>query len=373
MTGADEADGRRRIAIGLMSGTSLDGIDAAVIETDGERVSAQGPALTLPYPPGFRERLRGLLGRTPDAGDQPVVDELTDRHADVVRRLLAESGRRAEEIDVVGFHGQTVLHRPERRLTVQVGDGQRLADALGIPVVVDFRIADVAAGGQGAPLAPLYHVALAAELPRPLAVLNIGGVANVTWIGPEGTPPLAFDTGPGNALLDDWMRARTGRPYDDGGELAAAGEPDRTRVMEWLRHPWFRRPPPKSLDRNAFAQVARAIAGFRDADGAATLCAFTARAVAIALFSLPEAPSRWLICGGGRHNPVLMRMIAECVGAPVEPVETVGWRGDSLEAEAFAFLAVRSLRGLPLTVPSTTGGPRPLPGGVVRLPGGTST
>jgi len=365
MTGMDRTDGRPRVAIGLMSGTSLDGIDAAIIVTDGERVLEHGAALTHPYPDEVRERLRGLLGRVPGEADRAVIEDLTDRHAEAVRHVMAADGRAAADIDVIGFHGQTVLHRPERRQTVQIGCGRRLADALGIPVVSDFRGDDVAAGGQGAPLVPLYHAALAAPLPRPLAVLNIGGVANVTWIGAGDPPPppLAFDTGPGNALLDDWMLTRTGRPYDAGGCLAATGQADGARVMAWLRHAWFRRPPPKSLDRDAFRFVADAVAGMGDADGAATLSAFTARAVVLALPLLPEPPLRWLVCGGGRHNPVLMQAIADGFGARVEPVEAVGWRGDSLEAEAFAFLAVRSLRGLPLTLPSTTGVARPLTGG----------
>jgi anhydro-N-acetylmuramic acid kinase len=201
-------------------------------------------------------------------------------------------------------------------------------------------------------------------------VLNIGGVANVTWIGEDGDDPsiVAFDLGPGNALIDDWVRGRTGLPCDDGGGLAAAGTVDGARVMAWLRHDYFRRPWPKSLDRNAFRFALEAVQGMRTEDAAATLTAFTARAVAFSLPLLPSPPLRWLVCGGGRHNPVLMGMIAEALGAPVDKVEIVGWRGDSLEAEAFAFLAVRSLRGLPITLPSTTGVPRPLGGGRLYRP-----
>lgn len=359
-------------AIGLMSGTSLDGIDAALLSTDGDRVESIGPARSTPYPEAFRVRLRALLGREPraDADDQAVADELTDRHAQAVQTLLTDAGLRAGDIDLVGFHGQTVLHRPDQRRTVQIGCGRRLALALGIPVVCDFRTADVAAGGQGAPLVPLYHAALARCLPRPLGVLNLGGVANITWIGEDdATPPLlAFDTGPGNALIDDFVRARTGRPFDEGGALAAAGEIDGARVMAWLRHPWFRRPPPKSLDRNDFSFVLDAAASMVPADGAASLTAFTARAVAFALPLLPAPPRRWLVCGGGRHNVTLMRMLSDQLGAPVEAVEAVGWRGDFIEAEAFAFLAVRAARGLPLSLPTTTGVPRPMPGGTIYRP-----
>lgn len=364
--------GRPLRAIGLMSGTSLDGVDAALLTTDGECVGAFGPALTVPYPEGFRDRLWALLGREPDPTWRDVIDELTDRHADAVRAVLAAAGLEADCIDVVGLHGQTVWHRPEQRRTLQVGDGERLAAALGIPVVCDFRSSDVAAGGQGAPLVPLYHAALAAELAKPVVFLNLGGVANLTWVGPPGADPaiLAFDTGPGNALIDDWVRAVAGQACDEGGRLAAAGAVDGGRVMAWLRHEFFRRPWPKSLDRDAFGFAAGGMKGMSAEDGAATLAAFTARAVSLAVALLPSPPLRWLACGGGRHNPVLMRMIADGVGGTVEPVEDAGLRGDFIEAEAFAFLAVRSLRGLPLTLPSTTGAPRPLSGGRLIVPPG---
>lgn len=375
-TGQDKGSGRPLRAIGLMSGTSLDGIDAALLTTDGETIAATGPACTLPYPGSFRSRLRGLLGRQPadDGDDRAVIEELTDRHAEAVRTLLAEAGLPAADIDVVGFHGQTVLHRPAKRQTVQIGCGQRLADALDIPVVTGFRTADVAAGGQGAPLVPLYHAALAPGLPRPLAVLNIGGVANVTWIGDDGAKPplLAFDTGPGNALLDDFMSAHAGQPFDADGALAASGHIDGARVMAWLRQPWFRRPPPKSIDRDDFRFALDVVAGMPVADAAATLTAFTARSAAFALLLLPEAPRRWLVCGGGRHNRLLMTLLTDYLGAPVEAVEAAGWRGDFIEAEAFAFLAVRSCRGLPLTLPSTTGVPQPLTGGTLHTPQGGS-
>jgi anhydro-N-acetylmuramic acid kinase len=359
---------RSHLSIGLMSGTSLDGIDAALLTTDGERIFEHGPAATFAYPADFRERLRALLGREPDPSWRPVIEELTDRHAEAVANLLANAGLPASAVDVIGFHGQTIWHRPERRRTLQIGDGERLAAATGISVVDDFRSADVAAGGQGAPLVPLYHAALAGALEKPLAVLNIGGVANLTWIGPAEMDPnlLAFDTGPGNALIDDWVSAKTGCAFDEAGRLAASGRADDERVRAWLQHHFFRRPPPKSVDRNEFRSALTDIAFLSPADGAATLAAFTARAVAGSLPLLPTPPARWLVCGGGRHNPVLLRTIADATGAPVDTVEAVGWRGDFLEAEAFAYLAVRSLRGLPLTLPTTTGTPRPLTGGRLR-------
>jgi anhydro-N-acetylmuramic acid kinase len=364
--------GRRYRAIGLMSGTSLDGVDAALITTDGESQAVYEAAVTLPYPPAFRAKLRRLLGRPPGPDDAATVLELTDRHAEAVDTLLRQCGRRAKDIDVIGFHGQTVLHRPEAGETVQIGDGARLASRCGIPVVENFRAADVAAGGQGAPFAPLYHAALARDLDKPLAVVNIGGVANVTWIGREGAAGepsiLAFDTGPGNALIDDWLERVTGAAMDEDGRIAARGRTDAGLLAQLLAHPYFRMPPPKSLDRGGFAGALAAIERLSAADGAATLAAFTAGGIAAARAFFPEAPRQWLVCGGGRRNPVLLALLAEAVAAPVAPVEAAGWRGDSLEAEAFGFLAVRSLRGLALSLPSTTGVPTPTTGGVLRQP-----
>ncbi len=359
-------------AIGLMSGTSLDGIDAALIMTDGEASANFGNAITVPYPPAFRARLRALLGRRPLLADADVIAELTNRHADAVEALLRQAGRDPAEIDVIGFHGQTVLHRPEFGETIQIGDGERLARRTGIAVIENFRAADVAAGGQGAPFAPLYHTALARVLDGPVAVVNIGGVANVSWIGAADAdghaPVLAFDTGPGNALIDDWLTTTTGAAMDQDGRHAAHGQVDTALLDALLADPFFALPPPKSLDRDAFAASLPGLAGLSVEDGAATLSAFTARSIAAARAFFPESPRRWLICGGGRRNPVLLARLAEAVAAPVDPVEAVGWRGDSLEAEAFAYLAVRSLRGLPLSLPTTTGVGAPLTGGVLRRP-----
>ncbi|SUS06719.1 Anhydro-N-acetylmuramic acid kinase [uncultured Defluviicoccus sp.] len=358
-----------------MSGTSLDGVDAALLTTDGTRATAFGPALTLPYSPAFRAALRACLGQRPQPSWQATIEALTDRHADAVEALLARAGIAGTGpagIDVIGFHGQTVWHDPEHRETIQIGDPQRLADRLRLPVVADFRTADVQAGGQGAPLVPLYHQALAADLEKPLAVVNLGGVANITWIGRENGPGqqiLAFDTGPGNALIDDWVRATTGEAFDADGRLAQSGRADCARLDRWLAHPYFRQPPPKSLDRDAFAGLLAELHGLTAADGAATLAAFTAATIGRARAFLPQPPRRWLLAGGGRHNGVLAALIAEAVGAPVAPVEAVGGRGDALEAEAFAFLAVRSLKGLPLSLPGTTGVPTPQPGGRLWLPG----
>ncbi|MBV8169653.1 MAG: anhydro-N-acetylmuramic acid kinase [Alphaproteobacteria bacterium] len=352
------------LAIGLMSGTSLDGIDAALIETDGERVFATGAALTAPYAPALRERVRALLGGAPPDRVAPVEADLTDAHAAAVEALLARSGTPKSAIGVVGFHGHTIDHAPAEGRTWQIGDGARLARALGLTVVADFRSADVAAGGEGAPLAPLFHAALAHGLERPLAVLNLGGVGNVTWIGPgDGADGdlLAFDTGPGNALLDDWVRRHTGALYDADGATARAGQVRPAVVDALLAHPYFARRPPKSLDRNTFAALA--LDGLSVADGAATLVACTAATVAAARDPMPAAPARWIVCGGGRRNPAIMDALRSRLGVAVDPAEAVGWDGDALEAQAFGFLAVRALRGLPLSVPGTTGVRVPTPGG----------
>jgi anhydro-N-acetylmuramic acid kinase len=350
-----------RRALGLMSGTSLDGIDVAAIATDGVRRVIAGPALTVPYPEVFRERLRAVLGGIGDVSD--VEAELTRLHAAAVAEFRARYPDAAFEL--IGFHGHTILHRPQQRRTWQIGDGGLLAQLAACDVVADFRSADVAAGGEGAPLAPLYHAALAADREKPVAVLNLGGVGNLTWIGPgaDDNPDhiLAFDTGPGNALIDDWVRRHTGRAADFDGALARAGRVSPAHVARFLEAPYFDRPPPKSLDRNDFR-------GFLPehldpADGAATLTEMTAAAVAAAARHLPAPAREWLVCGGGRRNPAIMAALARRLGVAVRPVEAVGWDGDALEAEAFAYLAVRSALGLPLSLPTTTGAPGPVRGG----------
>jgi anhydro-N-acetylmuramic acid kinase len=367
--------------IGLMSGTSLDGVDAAWVETDGERIGRLGPRLTLPYDDTLRRDLRDLLDRANSAADTgnglPLDDPLL---ADCVRRLTIRHAEAVaaigEDADLIGFHGQTILHRPARRLdrrrrggsTWQVGDAATLAELTGLPVAHDFRSADVAAGGQGAPLVPVFHAAMAAALPKPLAVLNLGGVGNVTWIGPgdaDHRTLVAFDTGPANGPLDDWARRHIGAACDWDGALAAAGEAHPGVLARLLAHPYFALPPPKSLDRLDFARALHE-SGADDlapADGAATLVAFCAAAVAAALPHLPAPPREWLIAGGGRRNTAAMRVLQAALPQPVRPVEAVGWDGDALEAQAFGLLAARVARGLPLTFPGTTGAPRPLPGG----------
>jgi anhydro-N-acetylmuramic acid kinase len=351
--------------IGLMSGTSLDGVDAAWLDTDGVSVSALGPAVTVTYDDALRRDLRAILDLAPvlapyDPRLSGLVERLTDYHVRAVERLGCS-------VELVGFHGQTILHRPDRRRTWQIGDAAGLAARLGVPVVYDFRSADVAAGGQGAPLAPVYHAALAAELPKPLAVLNIGGVANVTWLGQDGSL-LAFDTGPGNGPLDDWVFQHAGQAFDADGALARAGRVDRVVLGRLMAHSYFGMPAPKSLDRLDFgrALAASGLAGLSAVDGAATLVAFIVASVAAAVF--PERPERWLVCGGGRMNSALMDGLRVTLGVPVEPAEVVGWNGDALEAQCFGFLAARVVAGLPLSFPSTTGVPVPMLGGRVAMP-----
>ncbi len=339
-----------------MSGTSLDGIDVAMIETDGRYRVVAGPALTRAYPPEFRERLRSVLGGVGPVAE--VEDELTSLHAEAVERLLGRYPRTA--VDVIGFHGHTIVHRPADRTTWQIGDGALLARRLGLDVVADFRSADVAAGGEGAPLAPLFHAALAANLRKPLAILNIGGVANVTWVG-ESEEILAFDTGPGNALIDDWVRRHTSAAADIDGALARAGTASNAHVERFLESPFFDRSPPKSLDRDDFREVMPT--GLSLEDGAATLTEMTAAAVVAAARHFPATSRQWLVTGGGRHNPAVIEALRRRLAFPVRPVEAVGWNGDALEAQAFAYLAVRSVEGLPLSLPTTTGVPRPICGG----------
>jgi anhydro-N-acetylmuramic acid kinase len=353
-------------ALGLMSGTSVDGVDVALIETDGERLASLGPVLTVPYTDDVRRVIRAAFGaEQPNEATAAAEQAVTEAHLDAVRRWSRESGVALSTLDIVGFHGQTITHRPEKCFTWQIGDGGVLAKALGVRVVNDLRGADVLAGGQGAPLVPIYHAALVRDLPRPLAVMNIGGVANVTWIGVDDTL-LAFDTGPGNGPIDDWCARRAGRRFDKDGALAASGKVDRSRLERFSEHRYFARKPPKSLDRGDFNDAWAA--GLSAADGAATLTRGTARAIALAARHFPAPVTQWVIAGGGARNPALLKAIAEETRGKIVTADSLGWNGDALEAQAFGFLAVRSLRGLPLTFPGTTGAPRPLAGGRLNEP-----
>lgn len=365
--------------IGTMSGTSLDGVDAAWVETDGERVGVLGPAVTLPYGPELRRDLRRLLELAPtiaadDAFLRGCEAQLTERHAAAIARVANEAAKAGlPAAELVAFHGQTILHRPRGRgdlagggFTWQIGDARALARLTGLSIAHDFRTADVAAGGQGAPLVPIAHAALAHALPKPLAVLNLGGVGNVTFLGEHGGI-LAFDTGPANGPLDDWARRSTGRDYDRDGNLALAGQADGAVLGRLMAHPFLAQPPPKSLDRLDFDRALKeaGACALSPQDGAATLVAFAAICVAAAERHFPDAPMQWLVAGGGRRNPAMMRALASTLEQPVRPVEVVGWNGDALEAQCFAVLAARTARGLPISFPETTGAPQPMRGGVV--------
>ncbi|HEU0118734.1 MAG TPA: anhydro-N-acetylmuramic acid kinase [Alphaproteobacteria bacterium] len=357
--------------IGLMSGTSIDGIDAALVETDGINTVKPLAFTPNPYEREFRTQLRSHLGNRSGRSDPKVAEferELTELHAGIVETLLTQAGVAPEQVDLIGFHGQTIWHQPDKRETIQIGDGALLAKLTKISVINDFRTADVKAGGHGAPLVPLYHRALAAKLPKPVAILNIGGVSNVSWIGGERDDEiLAYDVGPGNAMIDDWVLHHTGNSYDERGLLAAAGRVHAPTVEKVLAMPFFKQKPPKSLDRDAFKNLVPD--NLSPADGAATLTMITARAVAAAVPFMPQKPMHLYVTGGGRLNNTLMRMIRDVAGiSSVSPVDDLGWSGDGLEAEAFAYLAVRSHLGLPLSVPGTTGVPTPMTGGKLHKP-----
>jgi anhydro-N-acetylmuramic acid kinase len=358
-------------AIGLMSGTSLDGVDVGLIHTDGESVHQVGASTTYSYTAHEQSILRQALQEAATLENRDTRSEIlqeaealvTRTHVEAVKRFLVEQNLKAQDIDVIGLHGQTVLHRPEKRLTVQLGDGAALARATGIRVVNDFRGSDVAAGGQGAPLVPILHQALVRsndKIPLPCVVVNIGGVANITYITAQGEP-LACDVGAGNALLDDFMFAQTGLAMDRDGAFASRGIVDQARLHTWMKHPFFDQPLPKSLDRNDFSHMS--VADLSVEDGAATLTAFTAQGIAYILRQLPERPEQWLVCGGGAYNPTLIQFLTKAVNAPVTSTDTYGWPADGLEALAFGFLAVRSLYDLPLSFPTTTGVKEPISGG----------
>jgi anhydro-N-acetylmuramic acid kinase len=351
-------------AIGVISGTSMDGIDVSIVETDGEAFVKPGPGRTFSYPSDLRKTLQELIAEPARAQNEPLEEierAVTNAHVAAIRRFMDETGLSPREVSLIGFHGQTVYHRPEIRFTRQLGSGAMVAQELNIDTVYRFRHADVASGGEGAPFVPLYHRALASDLPQPVMILNLGGVGNVTYI--DGETVIAFDTGPASALLDDFVLRRRGLSFDENGRLAASGAVDEKLVAEFMNNPFFDRPAPKSLDRQDFHARAKGVEALSDEDGAATLAAFTIESVIAALRHVPRTPLRWLVTGGGRLNAHFMRRLHERLGVPVDPVEAVGWNGDFLEAQAFGYLAFRSTLGLPLSLPTTTGVPHPMPGG----------
>jgi anhydro-N-acetylmuramic acid kinase len=361
-------------ALGMMSGTSLDGVDAALIETDGQRIGGFGRSAYRAYSDNEAAALHGALGQWP--GGEAVADA-----AEISVASHAALAEGFPEAELIGFHGQTLAHDPAGGRTHQAGDGAALARALERPVVWDFRSEDVRQGGEGAPLAPFFHWACADWAvgqghlpPRPVAFLNLGGVGNITWVDPTAAAPeaegacLAFDTGPANAPINDLMRARRRQSRDEGGALAAAGQADRAIIAAFLDRPYFDRMPPKSLDRDAFSGLVAAVAPLDDADAAATLVGALAASVASGFRWLPEVPDTLLVCGGGRHNATIMAALEAALPCRVRPVETAGLDGDMLEAQAFGWLAVRVLRGLPTSGPSTTGAPGPICGGRISHP-----
>jgi len=362
-------------AIGLMSGTSMDGVDVALIETDGEAIHSLGPAAGFAYTALERQLLseamewaRGIVHRADRSGVLSIAEcMLTAKHAESVKTFAADNGIELSGVDVVGFHGQTVLHRPERRLTVQLGDGAALSKALGVPVVYDFRAADMEKGGQGAPLVPIFHRALALheKLELPAAFVNIGGIANVTYV-PDGPPEglIAFDAGAGNCMLDDWAMKHIGEPVDRDSRLALAGTVNRKALEALLSQPFFSAPPPKSLDRSAFALDA--LAHLSAPDGAATLTAFTVAGIAASARHFPARPKTWIISGGGTHNPHMMEGLRRVLGPDMMTAEMAGFSSDFMEAQAFAYLAARRLRDLHATFPGTTGAPQAAVGGVIH-------
>jgi anhydro-N-acetylmuramic acid kinase len=363
-------------AIGTMSGTSMDGVDVALVETDGEAVTRLGPYVSRAYSETERHILRNAVNAAKTLSDRnarpaPVAEAealVTKIHVAAIDQLLRHDGVDRDKIDVVGFHGQTILHRPERKLTIQIGDGPALASRLRIPVVYDFRANDVAAGGQGAPLVPVFHRAMAQAFneKEPIVVVNIGGVANVTYLD-GAADPIAFDTGPGNAPIDELMRSRSGKAMDENGALALKGKADEARVDAALAHPFFARTPPKSLDRADFASFD--LDALPLADAVATAAAITASSIAKAREHFPKTPARWIIAGGGARNLALMQMLkARLASALVQSAEEAGWNSSAIEAQGFAYLAVRAMKGLPLSFPTTTGVATPLTGGVLVKP-----
>lgn len=351
-------------AIGLMSGTSMDGVDVAMIDTDGQGFVHPVAFESYAYMKEEQDILRAALRKSKDDAAVAKAEEMvTQAHIAAVKAFLRQHDDRKRTVELIGFHGHTILHDPNRQLSWQIGDAQRLANETGINVVADMRQADLKAGGQGAPLLPLYHRALAAQLEKPVAIVNIGGVANVTWIGPGADDVIAFDCGPGNALLDDFVQDRTDALYDEDGALAREGQVLKSVVAKWMEHEFFHRPPPKSLDRGGWVIVG--LSALSDENGAASLTAFTVCGIATSLAFMPQAPRAIYVTGGGRKNAFLMESLAKALPCPVGAVEDLGWNGDALEAQGFAYLAVRSVEGLPLTLPGTTGVSAPLTGGAV--------
>ena len=351
-------------AIGLMSGTSADGVDVAYIDTDGKEFVFFGPSQSFGFPRVLKDRL--INTKVDDETNSIIEKDLTLFHFESIKKFMKINNLSKDNIDLVGFHGHTIYHNPGDRVTVQLGDGKLLAKCLEIPVINDFRSEDVKNGGEGAPLTPIFHSVLAKRLKKPLAILNIGGVANVTWVGKQIDELMAFDVGPGNAMIDDWVFSQGLGDYDKNGNIAANGFVNADILNQYLSHDFFQEKPPKSLDRNSFSL--ELVKGLTIEDATATLSEFTTESVRNSQVFFPSPVTQWIVCGGGRLNGELMRMLRVKLDSQVVRSEEVGWDGDALEAQAFAFLAVRSLMKLPLSFPNTTGVKKPTVGGVLNLP-----
>jgi anhydro-N-acetylmuramic acid kinase len=353
-------------SVGLMSGTSMDGIDVALIQTDGDKAITLGPNLFVPYAPEFQEKIQSILGVTEKTETIAEIErEMTILHGEAIEALLKKSDLSKDDIDVVGFHGHTILHQSPKKYpkgrTWQIGDSHLLFNLTGLSVIGNLRENDVIHGGEGAPLVPVFQQALCAGLEKPLAILNIGGIANITWIDCDDL--MAFDTGPGNALIDNWVYQHTEQRYDKGGEIAKNGVIDNVLLEKWLQHSYFSITPPKSLDRLDFNFSPQ---GISLENGAATLTAFTVETIMEGLKYLPQKPKTIFVAGGGRQNQTMMALLKKrCDPIPVEAIDGLGWSSDFLEAQAFGYLAKRSLLNLPITFPKTTGVPFPLTGGIL--------
>lgn len=355
-----------QIAIGLMSGTSCDGVDAALLDTDGLEKISFVDGITLPYEEELRSRLLDASQLDVPTSELMRVEHLvTEAHVAATRQLLEANAEFKSQVSVVGFHGHTVRHMPTEGMTLQIGNPWRLAKEFSVPVVTDFRRCDMVCGGQGAPLVSMFHKALFTQGDFPTLVLNLGGVANVTWLG-ENKQIIAGDTGPGCGLIDEWAQAVADQPHDRDGHLASAGTVDQETVEEALSAEFFSMPLPKSADRFDFDHVD--VSGLSAEDGAATLCAVTVEAVYRAVTQLPSMPKTIYVTGGGVHHPVIMKMLEQKF-AEVHTVREMGLNPDTLEAECFAWLAVRHQQGLPLTIPETTGCEAPVAGGVTVVMG----
>lgn len=362
-------------SLGCMTGTALDGaIDLALLRTDGRSILELGPWGLVPYGDDLREFMAEAVAAARAwrfTGPEPAIfaeatRQFTLAHAEAIRWFCADRGVALADVAIIGLHGLTVLHRAPKAgvngATRQLGDGALLARELGVDVAFDFRSADLTAGGNGAPLAPIYHAALFAHVgcTPPAAALNLGGVANVTrWNG--GADIVAFDTGPANGPINEWTERHGLGAYDMDGALAATGQPDEARLARLLEHPFFTARFPKSLDRYDFS--AAMADGLSPADGAATLTAFAAAAVGKGLDLLSTRPHTLVVCGGGRRNPTLMGELRRRAGVMPIDADDFGWRGDAVEAECFAYLAARTRAGLPLSFPDTTGVAAPTLGG----------